>query len=55
MINTRTIAVNIAPVFLVIGLATIADNFIPGFTVPGNTTDWMIAAVACALVGGAKA
>lgn len=55
MINTRTIAVQAAPIFLILGLATIIDGYISGFTVPGNTTDWMIAAVACALVGGAKA
>lgn len=44
MINTKQIASQAAPILL-----------IPGFSVPGNSTDWMIAAVACALVGGARA
>lgn len=55
MINTKQIASQAAPILLIIGLLSMLDTFIPGFSVPGSSTDWMIAAVACALVGGAKA
>lgn len=40
--------------FVVIGLAATIDSIIPGFSVPGNSLDWFAAAIACALVGGAR-
>ena len=49
----QQIATWAAPVSLVIGLASMVESNIPGFSVPGATMEWMAAAIACAIVGGA--
>lgn len=39
-----------APVFLLIGIGTIVDQYIPGLTLPGDPMTWAAFAIACALV-----
>lgn len=43
-----------APIFLVIGIAAIVDQYIPGFSVPGEPLTWAAFSIACALVGGKR-
>lgn len=45
---------NAAPVFLLIGIAGVIDQYIPGFSVPGEPMTWAAFAIACALVGGRR-
>jgi len=44
----------LAPIFLVIGIAAVLDQYIPGFKVPGNPLTWAAFSIACALVGGKR-
>lgn len=50
MIQLNNLYRTLAPVFLLIGIATVVDNYIPGFTVPGDPMTWAAFAIACALV-----
>lgn len=48
--NVKSVATNLAPAFLIVGLLANIDKFIPGFSVPGAPLEWFAAANACALV-----
>ena len=39
-----------APIFLLLGIGTIVDQYIPGLTRPGDPMTWAAFAIACALV-----
>lgn len=40
-----------APAFLLIGIAAVLDQYVPGFSVPGDPMTWAAFAIACSLVG----
>ena len=46
----KQIFANAAPVFVLIGLVSMFESSIPGFSVPGATLEWMAAGIAMALV-----
>lgn len=41
----------LAPVCLALGIAAILDQYVPGFSVPGDPMTYAAFAIACALVG----
>ena len=48
--NLQTFYKQAALVFLLIGIASVVDQYIPNFSVPGEPMTWAAFAIACALV-----